>query len=61
MTERVTMSEMQKMEKTERLSVRVDPEFMEALDELRRKEKDLPTRGEFVRRFVMRAYQQSAA
>lgn len=55
------MSETQKIEKTERLSVRVDPEFMEALDELRRKEKDLPTRGEFVRRFVMRAYQQSAA
>ncbi len=38
-----------------RFSFRAPPETLEALDELRRAEKDIPTRGEMLRRLVDRA------
>jgi Ribbon-helix-helix protein, copG family len=41
--------------KDERFSFRGTPEIMEALDELRRAEKDICSRGEMMRRLILRA------
>jgi monomeric isocitrate dehydrogenase len=51
--ERVTMKDTVQLDKSERLSVRVDADFLEMLDDLRRMEKDLPSRGEYVRRVLL--------
>jgi len=40
---------------TSAFTMRVDEEFFHSLDEARRKEADLPSRSELVRRLVMRA------
>lgn len=53
MTEHATMKDSVQLDKSERLSVRVDAEFLEMLDDLRRMEKDLPSRGEYVRRVLL--------
>ena len=37
------------------LHMRIAGEIVEVLDDLRRKEKDLPTRSEMVRRLIQRA------
>jgi hypothetical protein len=37
------------------LTVRISAERLEALDEIRRKERDLPTRAEMLRRLIDRA------
>jgi metal-responsive CopG/Arc/MetJ family transcriptional regulator len=37
------------------IAVRISSQLLTALDELRRKEKDLPTRAEMLRRLVERA------
>lgn len=63
--ERVTMKDTVQLDKSERLSVRVDADFLEMLDDLRRMEKDLPSRGEYVRRVLLtvgkQKLQQTAA
>ena len=41
--------------KDERFSFRGTPEILEALDELRREEKDVCSRGEMMRRLIQRA------
>jgi Ribbon-helix-helix protein, copG family len=40
-------------DKNERITVRVDSEWLETIDDLRRLEKDVPTRAEYLRRAVM--------
>lgn len=34
---------------------RVEPQLLQRIDDLRRKEADIPTRSEMVRRIIMRA------
>ena len=41
--------------KDERFTFRATPEILEALDELRRAEKDVPTRSRMLKRLVERA------
>jgi hypothetical protein len=53
----------EKTKKEGRLELRVDPEWLELVDDLRRHEKDVPTRAEYLRRLAVRERerQQSAA
>jgi metal-responsive CopG/Arc/MetJ family transcriptional regulator len=46
---------MQGMAQDAQIAVRISTELLTALDELRRKEKDLPSRAEMLRRLVERA------
>jgi hypothetical protein len=41
--------------KTERLEMRVDPAFLQAVDDWRRRQPDIPPRAEAVRRLVEKA------
>jgi hypothetical protein len=43
------------------LHMRIAPVFKEVLDELRKLEKDLPSRSEMVRRLIARAARHRAA
>jgi hypothetical protein len=40
--------------RTERFELRVDSAWLEVVDDLRRREKDLPTRAEYMRRLAIR-------
>lgn len=53
----------EKTKKEGRLELRVDPAWLEVVDDLRRHEKDVPTRAEYLRRLALREHQrqQSAA
>jgi metal-responsive CopG/Arc/MetJ family transcriptional regulator len=42
-------------EQTERLQMRVSPEFIKSVDNWRRKQEDLPSRSEAIRRLVEQA------
>jgi len=42
-------------EKTERFEMRVSSSFLKGIDEWRRKQKDLPSRAESIRRLVQQA------
>lgn len=44
--------------KADRFEMRVDPEWLELIDDLRRHEKDVPTRAEYLRRLAMREFQR---
>jgi uncharacterized protein len=44
-------------EKTERFEMRVPTSFLKAVDEWRRKQPDLPSRSEAIRRLVEKALQ----
>ncbi len=44
------------MEHTERMTIRIDPQWLKLLDDLRRREEDVPTRAEMIRRLVSRAF-----
>jgi hypothetical protein len=44
------------MDKSQQFNMRTDAETMEKLDELRRVEDDIPSRGEMIRRLIHRAY-----
>jgi len=46
----------EKTKKEGRLELRVDPDWLEILDDLRRQEKDVPTRAEYLRRLATREY-----
>ncbi len=48
------------MEQDERVTIRIDKRLLSVLDDLRRKEKDVPTRAEMLRRLIQRADQQSS-
>jgi len=43
------------VQKTERIELRLEPHLVEALDEWRRQQKDLPNRSEALRRMVTAA------
>jgi hypothetical protein len=43
-----------KPKKEGRLELRVDPEWLAVVDDLRREERDIPTRAEFIRRLALR-------
>lgn len=40
--------------KIDRFDMRIDPDWLELIDDLRRQEKDVPTRAEYLRRLVRR-------
>ena len=46
---------MSKTLKTERLNLAADPEFIRKLDEWRRKQPDIPTRSEALRRTSLKS------
>jgi hypothetical protein len=48
-------SPMSDEEATERFQMRVAPSFLKAIDEWRRKQADLPTRSEAIRRLIATA------
>lgn len=45
---------------TERLQMRVSPEFLTRVDEWRRKQIDLPSRSEAIRRLVEKALEANS-
>jgi hypothetical protein len=46
-------------EQTERFQMRVSPSFLRLIDEWRRKQPDLPSRAEAIRRLVQRGVSAS--
>lgn len=40
--------------KVQRFDMRIDPDWLQMIDDLRRHEKDIPTRAEYLRRLVQR-------
>lgn len=44
--------------KVQRFDMRIDTDWLEIVDDLRRHEKDVPTRAEYLRRLVVREYQR---
>jgi metal-responsive CopG/Arc/MetJ family transcriptional regulator len=48
---------MERGHKTERFGMVVEPQFLERIDQWRRKQKDIPSRAESIRRLVERALQ----
>ena len=54
--QRLTWSDMDKKPAKHPLfNFRVEPQLLQRIDDLRRKEADIPTRSEMVRRIIMRA------
>lgn len=49
-----------KLKKEGRLEMRVDPQWLKRLDDWRRKQDDLPTRAEALRRLTNIALQQAS-
>jgi metal-responsive CopG/Arc/MetJ family transcriptional regulator len=47
------------MEQDERITIRIDKLLLSDLDDLRRKEEDVPTRAEMLRRLIKRAKQSA--
>ena len=47
-------------EQTERLQMRVSPQFIKSVDSWRRKQEDLPSRSEAIRRLVEMALKAKA-
>ena len=48
----------EKTKKEGRLELRVETEWLELVDDLRRQEKDIPTRAEYLRRLALREHQR---
>lgn len=48
-----------KLKKEGRLEMRVDPEWLEKLDDWRRRQKEIPTRAEALRRLTDLGLQQA--
>lgn len=54
------MCYMQCMTQDEQIAVRISAKLLEMLDELRREERDVPTRAEMIRRLIGRAKEAQA-